>query len=135
MIRNFLLALMVTLGLAAGTAAAAAADIRVVSLSGVVLRAGPGPHFPRVATVPPRAALVLHGCTAGYGWCDVSFGADRGWLASASLSTLYRAAPVAVTAATAARLGIAIVAFDAGYWHRYYVGWPWYRRWRWYHRW
>jgi len=39
------------------------------------------------------------------------------------------------TAVAAARLGIGIVAFDAGYWRRYYFGRPWYPRWRHYRGW
>ena len=117
------------------TAAAHAAEIPVISTRSVNLRAGPGVNFPVVARLPSGAPLVLHGCVEGYAWCDVSWGAERGWLASAYLGHVYRGAPVALTAAAAARLGIAIVAFDAGYWHRYYLGRPWFPRWRYYHRW
>jgi uncharacterized protein YraI len=134
MTRKILLTLAAVLPLIMGATAAGAAELDVVSVTRVALRAGPGPRFPVVATIPAAAPLVLHGCTTGYGWCDISWGAERGWLAATSLSTIYRAAPVAITAATAARLGVAIVAFDAGYWHRYYIGRPWYRRWRWYWR-
>ena len=135
MMRTFLLSLALAVPLAVATATAEAAELKVVSVSSATLRAGPGPRFPVVATIPAGAPLVLHGCVAGYDWCDISSGADRGWLAAGSLSTIYRAAPVAITAATAARIGVAIVAFDRGYWHRYYIGRPWYRRWRWYWRW
>jgi uncharacterized protein YraI len=116
------------------SAPAHAAEIPVVATAAVNLRAGPGTGYPVVTKLPPRARLVLHGCLAGYGWCDVSWGPERGWLAAPYLTAIYRGAPIAVTAA-AVRLGVAIVAFDAGYWHRYYLGRPWYRHWRYYYRW
>lgn len=126
---------LAVLGALLTSAPAHAAEIPVVARTAVNLRAGPAVGYPIVAHLPPRAHLVLHGCLADYDWCDVSWGPDRGWLASADMGAIYRGAPVAITAIAAARLGVAIVAFDAGYWRRYYVGRPWYRRWRYYYRW
>jgi len=133
MLKKLILVTAAAVALAAASAATAA-DNPVVSTTGINLRAGPGLNYPVVVDLPAGARMALHGCITGYTWCDVSWGGNRGWLASAYMSTIYRNAPVAVTAVAAARLGVAIVAFDAGYWHRYYFRRPWFPRWR-YYRW
>lgn len=133
MLKTVTLAFAVALALAMATAVEAA-EIPVTSTTGGNLRAGPGLNYPVVVDLPPGARMVLHGCLTGYSWCDVTWRGNRGWLSAAYMSAIYRNAPIAVTAAAAARLGIAIVAFDAGYWHRYYFRRPWFPRWR-YYRW
>ena len=133
MLKKLIFGCGVVLALMTATAAQAE-EIPVVSTTGVNLRAGPGLDYPVVVDLPAGARMVLHGCLTGYAWCDVTWRGNRGWLSAAYMSAIYRNAPVAVTAAAATRLGIAIVTFDAGYWHRYYFGRPWYPRWR-YYRW
>jgi uncharacterized protein YraI len=130
MLRKMIFATGLVLALAAGPAAAQPAEIAVVSTARVSLRAGPATSYPLVDALPAGSRLVLHGCLAGYAWCDVSWGADRGWLSAAYLHAIYRDAPIAITAMAAARLGIRIIAFDSLYWRRYRVGRPLYRRWR-----
>lgn len=61
---GFLLALSVA-------TAANAAEIPVVSTISVNLRAGPALSYPVVDRLPAGAHLVLHGCVAGYAWCEV----------------------------------------------------------------
>ncbi|HEY4199787.1 MAG TPA: SH3 domain-containing protein [Devosiaceae bacterium] len=118
-----------------GASAARAAEIDVVSTTTVNLRAGPAVSFPAVSYIPAGSHLVLYGCVAGYSWCDISWGRERGWVAATYLTTLYRSAPIPITGIAAARIGIRVVAFDAGYWQRYYVGRPWYPRRRYYGVW
>ena len=134
MLKQFIFSFGLLLTLTAATAASAA-DIPVVSTTSANLRAGPAVSYPVVARLPAGSRLVLHGCLARYDWCDVSWGGNRGWLSAGYLNAIYRNAPVALTAIAAARLGVAIVAFDAGFWHRHYLGRPWYPRWRYYWRW
>lgn len=136
MVKQLAAALGIVLALATATAASAA-EIPVTSTAGVNLRAGPGLDYPIVVDLPAGAQMVLHGCVRGYTWCDVSWRGNRGWLSAGYMSTVYRNAPIAITAVAAARLGVAIVAFNAGYWHRYYLGRPWFRPWYrpWRYRW
>ena len=47
----------------------------------VNLRAGPGTGYPAIVVVPRHASVNILGCLNGYSWCDVSWGAYRGWIA------------------------------------------------------
>jgi uncharacterized protein YraI len=44
------------------------------------LRAGPGIHFERIAVVPPEITLTPIGRTANYGWYQVEYEGQRGWI-------------------------------------------------------
>ncbi|WP_205648545.1 SH3 domain-containing protein [Acuticoccus kandeliae] len=100
-----------------------------VATATVNLRAGPSTAYPVVVVVPVGAPVATHGCTSSYAWCDVSFGTYRGWVASAYITATHRGATVAVTAATAATVGIVVVGFSRAYWDTHYVAYPWYGRW------
>jgi uncharacterized protein YraI len=102
----------------------------------VNLRAGPEAGYPLVARLAPGTPLVVQGCTAGYGWCDV-VGPDglRGWVYAANLVYPYESRSVPVIG-YGALIGLPIVTFVIGsYWNDYYRNRPWYgNRARWEHR-
>ena len=90
------------------------------------MRAGPSVSYPVVTQVPAGAPVQIFGCVKDGSWCDTLWVGQRGWVAGAYLSSIYRGAPVAV-AAHAPRLGYPVVVYDRDvYWNRYYVGRPWY---------
>lgn len=94
----------------------------------VKMRAGPGVNYPPIITLPGNSGVEIIGCLSDMSWCDVSWGAYRGWVAGSYLRMpwegqyrpLYAAPPP-------------VIVFDFGsYWERYYSGLPFYgRRDRW----
>jgi len=101
-------------------------------MSGVVtayvdLYAGPDLGYPTIAQLSAGTPVLIQGCTAGWGWCDVIVGGSRGWVAGTFLQYSYQSQPVYV-ADYGARIGIPIVTFSiAAYWGSYYVNRPFYR--------
>ncbi|MCW5715171.1 MAG: DUF1236 domain-containing protein [Bauldia sp.] len=49
------------------------------------LRAGPGPAYPVITTIPANAAVNIYGCDAALAWCDIDWNGNRGWSYSAYL--------------------------------------------------
>jgi uncharacterized protein YraI len=117
--------------LAAWSPAAIALPATVVSVAH--LRAGPSIEYPSVAIMPAGAVVELFGCEAGYNWCDVQIGPDRGWVDAVFLQMTSPGGPV-IVASNPVVVGVPIVTFvfDA-YWGNYYVGRPWYGRRGYYH--
>ncbi len=105
---------------------AAASAANAVTTTSVNMRAGPSVSFPSVAQLPDGAPVQIYGCVNDGSWCDTAWTNQRGWVAGAYLSTIYRGAPVSV-AVYGQRLGYPVVVYDqSAYWGRYYVGRPWY---------
>lgn len=105
---------------------AAAVAANAVTTGAVNMRAGPSVSYPAVAQLPSGAPVQIYGCVNGGSWCDTSWGSQRGWVAGAYMTSIYRGALVSV-AAYAPRLGYPVVVYDqSAYWNRYYVGRPWY---------
>ncbi|QTL02410.1 SH3 domain-containing protein [Aquabacter sp. L1I39] len=125
MLRTLLLAAV----LAGAAASAANAATPAIAVTNVNLRAGPSTVYPAVTIVPAGAPITTFGCVAGYSWCDIGFGAYRGWVAAPYIQVSYGGAPVVLTAPLAPTVGITVVTFNRAYWDRYYVGYPWYGRW------
>lgn len=123
--RLFRILIALGLMLAAWTASAGTA----VTISSVNLRAGPATNYPVVITMPVSASIVTYGCTPDMLWCDVGWNGQRGWVSASYIRVMYQQTAVAVTVASAPTIGISIVHFDHDYWHRYYVGRPWYPNW------
>ena len=67
-------------------AAASAQELATVTLTTLNMRAGPGPQFPIVTTIPTNTTLVLYGCTEDRSWCDVGWNNNRGWSYAAYLT-------------------------------------------------
>ncbi len=90
------------------------------------LRAGPGRSYPVVAILPPDLLLEVQGCLAGYTWCDVIAGRQRGWVYARNLWHRYGNADVPLLD-HGAQIGIAIIGFGLlDYWHDHYRYRPWY---------
>jgi uncharacterized protein YraI len=111
------------------TLVAACADALPMTVRGPTrLHAGPSVEYPAIVALPPGMVVDAYGCVEGYAWCDVRFGAYRGWVFGPTLYAAYRGRPRPLLEVGAA-LGVGLVAFSvADYWNRYYVGRPWYRR-------
>jgi uncharacterized protein YraI len=116
-------ALAFTLGVASSAAARPG-----FATTAVNLRAGPSTGFPVVTTIPGGAAVDIHGCEAGYVWCDVGWGGTRGWVAGRYLQFVYNDRRVLLPS-FAATVGLPIIGFSVGsYWDNYYRDRSWYRR-------
>lgn len=50
------------------------------------LRAGPGPAYPVITTIPANTAVIIYGCDAALAWCDLDWNGNRGWSYSAYLT-------------------------------------------------
>lgn len=112
-------AALVALPLAAGAAPG-------MTTAPVYLRAGPSPAYPVVTTLPPNAQIEVLGCAEGWAWCDVAWGAARGWVSAGYLAFPY-AGPPSPLYSYGPSIGLAIVPFEFGpYWGRYYRDRPWY---------
>lgn len=119
--------------LAAPTAALAQDAIVTMDLN---MRAGPSPEFPVVDVLPGNTPVDIHGCLAGYSWCDVSTESGRGWVYSAYLSYAAEGGYVPLVQYVS-EIDVPIVTFSVGpYWDSYYRNRPWYvERSRWSDRW
>ena len=97
------------------------------------MRAGPSTAFPVVDVVPGRTPVDVHGCVAGYSWCDVSADNNRGWVYAGYLSYPVRGSYVPLVEYVS-EIDVPIVSFSVGsYWDSYYRGRAWYgerARWR-----
>lgn len=92
----------------------------------VHLRAGPGRDYPVVAVLPAGFQIYVEGCIAGYSWCDVLAGPNRGWVYAAYLLYPYQGTNVPIIKFGAV-LGLGILGFSIGeYWDHHYRGRPWY---------
>ena len=122
-IAGFVLAAVSTVALPAAANAATAATTTPLNM-----RAGPGLGYPVVSALPAGAPVTIFGCVRDGTWCDTAWGPQRGWVAGAYLTAVYRGAPV-VVGRYWPRLGYPVVVYNQNvYWDRYYVGRPWYAR-------
>jgi uncharacterized protein YraI len=115
--------------------AAAFAQDAIVTID-LNMRAGPSTAFPVVDVVPGRTPVDVHGCVAGYSWCDVSADGNRGWVSAAYLSYAARGSYVPLVEYVS-EYDVPIISFSVGnYWDSYYRSRPWYgERSRWSSRW
>lgn len=120
---------LLALGLATLLPAPARAATASVVTADVNLRAGPSTAYPAVTVIPAGTRVVTHGCVADYTWCDVAYGAHRGWVSASYVQTSHNGATVVITPAVATAIGVTVVAYNRAYWDRYYVGYPWYGTW------
>lgn len=121
-----------SLALAAVLPIAAQAAVGTVTQA-ADLFAGPG-SYPNLAAVPTGASVNVIGCTSGYSWCDISYGAERGWIAGDHLALPYQGRPITVIE-SGPRLSVPIVAFEIQpYWETHYRTRPFFsERERWAH--
>ena len=122
-IAGFVLAAVSAVALPAAANAATAATTTPLNM-----RAGPGVAYPVVAALPAGAPVTIFGCVKDGTWCDTAWGRERGWVAGAYLTAVYRGAPV-VVGRYWPRLGYPVIVYNQNvYWNRYYVGRPWVAR-------
>jgi uncharacterized protein YraI len=127
--------------IAAGIFAVIAAPAVALAQDAIVtvdlnMRAGPSTAFPVVDVVPERTPVDVHGCVAGYSWCDVSAAGHRGWVYAGYLSYAARESYVPLVEYVT-EIDVPIISFSVGsYWDSYYRNRPWYReRTQWRDRW
>lgn len=101
--------------------AASAAPAQVTA--NVNLRTGPSTQYYPILVLPAGVGVEVYGCLAGYTWCDVSWGNNRGWVSSRYLSSFYYGPTYRPRPARP----VPSVTFNFGYWDNHYVGRPWYR--------
>jgi len=107
---------------------AGVAQVVATLTAGVHLRAGPDIFYPSVMILPPGAGVQVFGCMQGFGWCDVQFGLNRGWVDAAFLQAVGPAGPVLI-ASSPAMVGVPVVTFSFNnYWNTWYTGRPWFAR-------
>lgn len=109
-----------------GWAVQAQAALNATVMATVNLRAGPSTAYPVVAVMGQGMPVQVFGCEAGYGWCDVQVGVNRGWVAADYLQMQSPSGPVVVSS-SGTLLAVPIIAFSFGtYWDSYYRTYPWY---------
>ncbi len=119
------------LGWLAGAALAFAVPLSAQAGSGYLsvnlnLRAGPSVDYPVVRFAPRGAAVNVYGCVDDYGWCDVSWGGNRGWVSGQYLDYDYYERRVPVID-YGPRLGLGLISFSFGnYWNNHYRHQSWY---------
>lgn len=62
--------------------AAAFAQMAATTTTDLNLRAGPGPNYEILTTMPGNAEVSLGGCIEGSSWCEVNYGGETGWASS-----------------------------------------------------
>src|SRR5690606_8080645 len=58
---------------------AAFAQQAVHATTDLNVRAGPGPEYPVIGSIPIDGEAMLHGCIEGSRWCQVTAGSLEGW--------------------------------------------------------
>lgn len=118
-------AAIATLALCAMSSASAVASDAYVT-SNVHLRSGPDVGYPSVALLRIGTPVTIEGCVAGWAWCDVSDGGDRGWVSGAFLQQEYAGERLGIRS-NGERIGIPILSFELGaYWDHHYRNRSWY---------
>ncbi|UFZ01730.1 SH3 domain-containing protein [Bradyrhizobium ontarionense] len=116
-------ALLIFIGLAEKAAAAEVAGYSGVNLN---VRSGPNVRFAAVGLLGAGTSLTIHGCLAGYTWCDISASGLRGWASGAHIQFEYETRRVYVPAyAPRVEMPILTSHIDS-YWHDYYRDRPFY---------
>jgi uncharacterized protein YraI len=90
------------------------------------LRAGPSRDYPVVAVLGAGVSVWVEGCLDDYLWCDVTVGAERGWMYAGNINYPYQGGRVPLISYGAV-IGIGIIGFSLGdYWDNHYRMRPWY---------
>jgi uncharacterized protein YraI len=106
---------------------AASAQQSAYVLNGAEIYAGPGQDYPLVARAGAGVNVRVQGCLQDYSWCDVSIGANRGWVYGGELGYAYQSRRVPVIE-YGPQLALPVITFSLGnYWDRNYRGRTFYR--------
>ncbi len=86
------------------------------AISGVNMRAGPGPDYPVVTTLGANADVEIFACLEGRSWCDVGSANGRGWVSGDYLA--YASDGTIVDQGTAE---VPVTTYEPGpYWDSHY---------------
>jgi uncharacterized protein YraI len=134
--KSFHIAAIAGVGLLAASATSSLANVaNGFVTSSVTERAGPSTAFPPVAVIPAGAGVTIYDCLSDDSWCDVSWGPNRGWVASSYLQAMYQSQRVPL-GGYISQLGIPFIVFDVDtYWNSYYRGRPFYGQRSHWHNW
>lgn len=94
----------------------AAAAEGAVTTAAVNARAGPGSGYRVVTVIPEGSRVLVHGCVAGYKWCDMSWHDERGWVYSAYLAAFDETRRVPPRE-HGSSLGVPVIGFRTGDYH------------------
>jgi uncharacterized protein YraI len=95
-----------------------------ITTASIYMHSGPARGYPVLAHLNPGEALTVHGCTAGFVWCDVSSGISRGWVAGRFIDTVFDTRHVAFVE-YAPRMDVPVVVFEQKpYWETNYRRYP-----------
>ena len=113
--------------LSAFTFSSFAAAQEAVAVRAVNLRAGPDRGYPLVTSVRGGSNVYVNGCLRDYRWCDVTAGANRGWVYTKNLQYTYQGRPTTIYG-NGPTLALPVISFILGrYWNDNYQNRPWYR--------
>lgn len=97
-----------------------------VTVKDVNVRAGPDRGYPLVAWVSGGTSVYVNGCLDDFRWCDVTAGANRGWVYARNLQYIYQGQPMTIYG-NGQTLALPIISFILGsYWNDNYRNRPWY---------
>ena len=100
-------------------ATAAAQTMHGYTVRATRLYSGPLREYPSVRYVGRGANVRMHGCLRDWSWCDVTYRANRGWIAGDALRISHDGRRRGI----AAEMGIGVISFSFGnYWDTYYRG-------------
>lgn len=90
------------------------------------MRAGPGPGYPVVGTIPANGDVTIHGCTESGNWCDVTVAGERGWSYAEYLAFDVAGDPVRVPN-VGDRVEVPVATYEVEpYWNEHYRDRPFY---------
>jgi uncharacterized protein YraI len=102
--------------------------MQAFTTAAVNLRAGPDRSFPLVSWLQGGTPVTVFGCLAGWHWCDVAAGFNRGWVYGRFLAMPFNGQQVLIMN-SGPRFGVPVVTFSVGpYWGAHYRGRPWYHQ-------
>jgi uncharacterized protein YraI len=91
----------------------------------VQLQAGPGSQYPDVMRLAAGLKVEIHGCSAAWDWCDITWRGNRGWVLATSLSYHSEAGEPSTSLKRESGLPTATFNLEA-YWNTHYAQRPWF---------
>lgn len=97
--------------------------------------AGPSTGYPTVAYLGAGGTVRLNGCLSDYAWCDVTDGANRGWVDADKLAVYRGNTPYSFNDANGWFTYPIVTFYLNDYWRRHYPSRSWYHQSQRYDRW
>jgi len=117
------IAALAAVGLLAVSASPAFAAVSGWVTANVNQRSGPSTSYPPITVIPAGSSITIYGCLNDDSWCDISWGANRGWMSAAYLQANSNSHRVAIRGYSA----IPFVTFNFNsYWNSNYSKKPFY---------